>query len=316
MTAAEVFVRALPAPLAVAAAARRYPDAALVGEAECALKGIAGLGHARAGTLTFCDAPDGNDTFMASAASLIIVPLASTVAPRPGVALLRAADVRALFIDLVEWQLPGAARPPCPAAGIDRSARIDPSADVSPLAAIGANVVIGARTRIEPGAMIYADTVIGADCCIGPNAVLGHVGLAYHDRADGRRLFFPHLGGVRIGERVDVGANTCVCRGMLSHTRIGDDAKLGSLVYVSHGVVVGERAWISAGTAVAGHARVDATSVLGIGTVVVDNVVIGAGTVVAGGCVVTRDADAGSKMAGVPAHAVPTLRRFGPTPRE
>jgi UDP-3-O-[3-hydroxymyristoyl] glucosamine N-acyltransferase len=156
------------------------------------------------------------------------------------------------------------------------------------------DVVVGPRTRIASGAVLYADCEIGADCVIGPNAVIGWVGLAYHDRRSGERSFFPHLAGVRIGNGVDVGAQACVCRGMLSHTTIGDDAKIGSLVYVSHGVVVDARAWLSAGTAVAGHATIGAGTLLGIGSVVVDNVRLDAGAIVGGGSVVTRHAPTGS----------------------
>jgi UDP-3-O-[3-hydroxymyristoyl] glucosamine N-acyltransferase len=102
---------------------------------------------------------------------------------------------------------------------------------------------------------------------------------------------------------------------MLSHTAIADDAKIGSLVYVSHGVTVGERAWLSAGTLVAGHATIAADALLGIGSAVVDNVVIGERAMVAGGSIVVRDAAAGDKLLGVPAKVVAAMRKFGPTPR-
>ena len=168
----------------------------------------------------------------------------------------------------------------------------------------------------RPGAIVYADCEIGSDCVIGPNAVVGWVGLSYHDRRNGERLFFPHLAGVRIGDRVDVGAQACICRGMLSHTTIGADAKIGSLVYVSHGVDVGARAWLSAGTAIAGHATIGAGALLGIGSVVVDNVELEPGVCSGGGSVVTRHARAGARLQGVPAHEVAAMRRFGPTPRD
>jgi UDP-3-O-[3-hydroxymyristoyl] glucosamine N-acyltransferase len=86
---------------------------------------------------------------------------------------------------------------------------------------------------------------------------------------------FRILRGVRIGDRVDVGAHRCICRGMLSNTTIASDAKIGSLVDVSHGVEVAARAWLPAGTAIAGHATIAADPLLGIGSVVVDNVVVG-----------------------------------------
>ena len=56
-------------------------------------------------------------------------------------------------------------------------------------------------------------------------------------------VILSHLGGVRIGDWVDIGAHSCVCRGMLSDTTVGDSAKVGSLVYLSHGTTVGDHAW-------------------------------------------------------------------------
>lgn len=83
-----------------------------------------------------------------------------------------------------------------------------------------------------------------------------------------------------------------------------------------HGVSVEARAWLSAGTAIAGHATIAADGVLGIGSVVVDNVALEAGVRVGGGSVVTKSAAAGQNLHGVPAHPVPVMARFGPTPRD
>ena len=162
-----------------------------------------------------------------------------------------------------------------------------------------------ANPRRARARSIYADCEIGSDCVIGPNAVVGWVGLSYHDRR--RRTsgsFFPHLAGVRIGDGVDVGAQACICRGMLSHTTIGADAKIGSLVYVSHGVDVGARAWLSAGTAIAGHATIGAGALLGIGSVVVDNVELEPG-------VLRREAAASLRDTRAPAQALRGSRARG-----
>jgi UDP-3-O-[3-hydroxymyristoyl] glucosamine N-acyltransferase len=289
------------------------PGATLVGAADVMANGIASLSQATPGALAFCDDARG-DALDATEASVVVVPSTLAVRPRDGAVLIALADARAAFIDLVERLLPGSARPAQPSA-ISPRARIDASASIAANATIGDDVTIGARTVVASGAVIYDDATIGDDCTIGPAASIGWVGLAYHDRADGRRAFFPHLAGVRIGDRVDVGAQATICRGMLSHTAIADDAKIGSLVYVSHGVTVGERAWLSAGTLVAGHATIAADALLGIGSVVVDNVVIGERAMVAGGSIVVRDAADGDKLLGVPATVVASMRKFGPTPR-
>jgi UDP-3-O-[3-hydroxymyristoyl] glucosamine N-acyltransferase len=309
------FARPLGQPTCAGEIGERLAGATLVGNPDRPIHAIGALSSQARDILAFCDAA-ADDRLAASAAAVVIVPAACTLAPQPERTLIVVDDVRAAFIDIVEALLPGAARPVDPCPGIDDGAEVEADAVISPLACIAANVRVGARTRIAPGAVVYEDTVIGADCVIGANAVIGWVGLAYHDRADGRRSFFPHLAGVRIGARVDIGAQACICRGMLAHTIVGDDVKVGSLVYVSHGVTVGSRVWLSAGTAIAGHAAIESGALLGIGSVVVDNVGIGANAMVAGGAVVTRTAPAAAKLHGVPAQAAASMRRFGPTPRD
>jgi UDP-3-O-[3-hydroxymyristoyl] glucosamine N-acyltransferase len=288
--------------------------ATILGDPARQVDGVGALlpGHPRA--LTFCDAADAQCRLALSAASVVAV--AAPLQPAPEQTLIVVADPRAWFIHAVDALLPGSARPREPAVGVHASASVHADAEVSPSAAIGERVVIGPGTRVGPGAVIYADCTIGANCCIGPGAVIGWVGLAYHQDIDGRRAFFPHLGGVRIGDWVDIGAHSCVCRGMLSDTTVGDSAKVGSLVYLSHGTTVGDHAWVSASAAVAGHASIGANAVLGIGAVVIDNVALEPGVIVGGGGVVTRAAKAGEKLVGVPARHAPALRAFGPTPRD
>lgn len=309
------FVRGLACATTPRALGERLPQSTLVGDPLRPIQGIAAFTSTAADALTFCDRVLTSELLAQTRASVVIAPAGTSVASRDFTFIV-VDDVRAAFIDTVAWLLPGAGRPRDPAPGVDASAHVDATAAVSAQAFVGAGVTVGARTRIGPGAVVYEDAQIGSDCVIGPNAVIGWVGLAYHDGADRRRRYFPHLAGVRIGNGVDVGAQTCICRGMLSHTLIGDDVKIGSLVYISHGVNIESRSWLSAGTAVAGHASVGERALLGIGSIVVDNVDLGVDVRVGGGSVVTRNAGEGEKLVGVPAHPVPALRRFGPTPRE
>jgi UDP-3-O-[3-hydroxymyristoyl] glucosamine N-acyltransferase len=309
------FIKPLAGPISVRMLVDQVARAAtILGDPERKVDGVGALvpGHPR--TLTFCDAADAQRRLALSAASVVAV--AAPLQPAPEQTLIVVADPRAWFIHAVDALLPGSARPREPAIGVHATASVHADAEISPAAAIGERVVIGPGTRVGPGAVIYSDCTIGANCCIGPGAVLGWVGLAYHQASDGRRAFFPHLGGVRIGDWVDIGAHSCVCRGMLSDTTIGDSAKVGSLVYLSHGTTLGAHAWVSASAAVAGHASIGANAVLGIGAVVIDNVALEPGVIVGGGGVVTRAAKAGEKLVGVPARHAPALRAFGPTPRD
>jgi UDP-3-O-[3-hydroxymyristoyl] glucosamine N-acyltransferase len=310
------FARALAQATTARAVCDQLPRAALIGNPDRPIHAIGALSAHESGVLAFCDAARAPEHLAHTQAAVVIVSNTLAAMPRAEQTFVAVDDVRSAFIDIVEALLPRSRRPADPAPGIDAEAVIGEGAAISPLACIGRRVRIGAGTRVGPGAVLYEDSEIGRDCVIGPGAIIGWLGLAYHDRVDGRRSFFPHLGGVRIGDRVDVGAHTCICRGMLSHTTIASDAKLGSLVYVSHGVDIAARAWLSAGTAIAGHATIAANALLGIGSVVVDNVGVGADAMVGGGSVVIKDASAGSKLHGVPAQPVAAMRRFGPTPRE
>ena len=313
--AVNTFIKPLERAISVRALVDSVACAAtILGDPAREVDGLGALlpGHPR--TLTFCDAADAQRRLALSAASAIVI--AAPLQPAPEQTLIVVDDPRAWFIQAVEKLLPGSARPREPEVGVHTSATVHADAEVSSAAAVGERVVIGAGTRVGPGAVIYSDCIIGVNCCIGPGAVIGWVGLAYHQGKDGRRAFFPHLGGVRIGDWVDVGAHACVCRGMLSDTTIGDAAKIGSLVYLSHGTTVGAGAWVSASAAVAGHSSLGANAVLGIGAVVIDNVALEPGVIVAGGGVVTRAAKSGEKLAGVPARPAPAMRAFGPTPRD
>lgn len=310
------FARALRQSTTARALGDAIASCRVLGDGERRVLQIGSLASTAPDLLAFCDDANPADRLRQTGAAVVIVRERAQATPTVGQTLLAVDDVRAAFIDVVAQLLPGAERPVDPRPGVDPSARIDASASIAPSACVGADVVVGARSRIAPGAIVYADCEIGSDCVIGPNAVVGWVGLSYHDRTNGERLFFPHLAGVRIDDRVDIGAQACICRGMLSHTTIGADAKIGSLVYVSHGVDIGERAWLSAGTAIAGHATIGAGALLGIGSVVVDNVDLEPGVCSGGGSVVTRHARAGARLQGVPAHEVPAMRRFGPTPRD
>ena len=88
---------------------------------------------------------------------------------------------------------------------------VEPGVKIYPGAYIGRNVVLGRGTIVQSGAHIENATV-GADCVINANAVIGKDGFGY-TRQNGKNIFIPHVGRVVIGERVSVGANTCIDRG-------------------------------------------------------------------------------------------------------
>jgi UDP-3-O-[3-hydroxymyristoyl] glucosamine N-acyltransferase len=159
--------------------------------------------------------------------------------------------------------------------GVHPSALISETAEIANDVSIGANVVIGehvqiaAGSRIGPGCVIsdhsligekcllhanvviYHDVVIGNQCILHSGCVIGADGFGFAPDASGWTKI-AQLGGVRIGNEVEVGANTTIDRGALGHTQIGNGVKLDDQVMIAHNVVIGDNCAMAATSGIAG----------------------------------------------------------------
>lgn len=178
----------------------------------------------------------------------------------------------ARLTSLFDW------RPPV-IPGIHPTARIADSASVSPTAEIGAGVVIGGGAVVSEGVYIGANTVVGQDSIIGADsrleanvtlypgvgigrrvlihsgAVLGADGFGFA-RDGARWVKICQLGGVVIGDDVEIGANTTIDRGALEDTRIERGVKLDNQIQIAHNVQIGEDSAIAGCTAIAGSTKI------------------------------------------------------------
>ncbi len=128
---------------------------------------------------------------------------------------------------------------------------------------IGDNVKIGDNCVIHPNCVIYDDVTIGNNCIIHAGAVIGADGFGYvRDGANGY-VKFPQIGTVSIGDDVEIGANTCVDRGALGETRIGNGTKIDNLVQIAHNVQIGERVVIASQTGISGSTVIEDDCVIG-----------------------------------------------------
>ena len=134
-------------------------------------------------------------------------------------------------------------------ATVERGAVIEPGVKIYPGAYIGRNVTLGSGTIVYSGAHIENAT-IGADCVINANAVIGKNGFGY-TRQDGHNVFIPHVGRVVLGDRVSVGANTCIDRGAMTDTVVGEGTKIDNLCQIAHGVVIGCECFLASGVGIA-----------------------------------------------------------------
>ena len=136
-------------------------------------------------------------------------------------------------------------------AEIDSSAVIADDVSIGPGVVIGADTVVGAGTVIGPNVTVYPKTQIGLDCLIGASTVIGYDGFGFA-RSEYGWVKIRQLGGVVIGDDVEIGAGCTIDRGALDDTVIGDGVKLDNQVHIAHGCHIGARTAIAGYTALAG----------------------------------------------------------------
>lgn len=190
---------------------------------------------------------------------------------------------------------------------------IHPTAVINPKAVIGKNVTIGAYCVIgkamigddcvlDSNVRVYDDTVMGKGCVIKAGAVLGGAGFGYEKDADGNKFRFPQIGQLIMGDYVEVGANTCIDRGALADTVIGDYTKINNLCHIAHNNKIGRNVTITGCVNVSGSNIIDDDVWIAPNSSVRGWVHIGKGATAGMGAVVVKDIPEGETWVGNPAH--------------
>jgi UDP-3-O-[3-hydroxymyristoyl] glucosamine N-acyltransferase len=260
------------------------------GDSGLKIEGLAPLEVATPQHLSFLSNPKYQNQLAASQAACVIVsPQMRDIALQRGACIV--SDQPYLYFARVTqlWKkgLAQAARP-----RVHPSAVIDPEAFVHPLARIGALCVIergariGADTELKSRVTVSENCVLGERCIVHSGAVIGADGFGFAPFA-GTWEKIEQLGAVRIGNDVEIGANTCIDRGALQDTIIEDGVKLDNLIQIGHNVQVGKHTAMAGCVGVAGSATIGAHCTLGGGAMVLghltlaDKVNISAGSFVA-----------------------------------
>lgn len=165
---------------------------------------------------------------------------------------------------------------------------------------IGQRSVIGADTTIYPNVVIREDVVVGDRVIIHCGTVIGSDGYGFVQH-EGRHLKIPQVGGVEIGDDVEIGALATIDRATLDRTVIGRGTKIGDLCHIAHNCRIGEDVLLLPTVAVSGSVTIGNRAVLAGRSGTADNLTIGEGAVLGGTAVAFKDVPPGAQMWGNPA---------------
>jgi len=203
-----------------------------------------------------------------------------------------------------------------PYSVIGDNCRLEQGVVVGSHVSVGDDCVLGRHTVLEPGVRIYPRTVIGRRCRLASGAVIGASGFGYArtgGQADGGGawLRIEQLGGVVIGDDVDIGAHTAIDRGALDDTVIGNGVKLDNHIQIAHNVRVGDHTIMAGCVAVAGSTVIGARCQFGGRASVLDQLTIADDVcVLAGGFVAKSIDEPGKYSSFIPAMPATTWHKI------
>lgn len=190
--------------------------------------------------------------------------------------------------------------PECSDGHIYPGTLVGKACEISRGVVIGSNVFIGDNVRIGPNTVI-ANCKIGCGTKIGSNCSIGLPGFGYAKDESGRYVRFPHVGGVILGKKVEIGSNTCIDRGALGDTVIGKNAKIDNLVHIAHNVILGENAMVIANSMLGGSVFMGNNVWVAPSVSVMNQISIGDSAMLGLGSVVLKNVETSAVMVGNPA---------------
>jgi len=251
-----------------------------VGEVRSPLTGVATLDSAGPGDIAFLANPKYRGRLATTRAGAVILgPGDRDAAAMPRIVSDNPYAYYAKTVALFHPEEP--VRPGIhPFAQIDGSATVDAFAEIGAFVVIGAGAVVskgvrigahcvlgegvrvGAGTRLHPRVTIYHGCAVGSRCIVHSGVVIGADGFGMA-RDEGGWVKILQVGGVRIGDDVEIGANTTIDRGALDDTVIEDGVKLDNLIQVGHNCVIGAHTVIAGCTGISGSVRIGSHCMIG-----------------------------------------------------
>lgn len=274
----------------------------LMGDSQHLIQKLAPLDTAQADALSFLSHPKYQSQLGTTQAGCVIVSPAIAEATQVSCALIVTDDPYLYFARLTQlWrQHTRVSDEPLvhASAVIHPTAQIDPSARIGPLCVIERGAHVGANTWLKSNVTLGEGCRIGERCIVHAGVVIGADGFGFA-QFDGRWEKIEQLGAVRIGNDVEIGANTCIDRGALDDTVIEDGVKLDNLVQIGHNVHVGANTAMAGCAGVAGSARIGANCTVGGGAVVLGHLKLADGVHISAASVVMRSIRQPGQYSGV-----------------
>lgn len=300
------------------------------GAADQALDNVCDPAEAISGSVVFCEREKFLPEIQASIAGLVVC-TQETADKLPGRNLLIHPNPYLATLRLVSWWLESdTVRPQ---AGIHPTAVVDASAQIGRDVCIGAFTVVeancwigdgcwigeqcylgkdsslGGGSRLYPRVTVYHECVIGASAIIHSGVVIGADGFGFL-LMDGAQQKIPQVGNVRVGDNVEIGANSCIDRGTLVSTVVGDGTKIDNMVQIGHNCRIGKHCIICAQVGLAGSTVLEDLVYLGGQAGSAGHLTIGTRAMVGGGAGVTADVAPDARVWGTPARDISILKRI------
>jgi UDP-3-O-[3-hydroxymyristoyl] glucosamine N-acyltransferase len=298
----------------------------LEGDADVEIRGLAPIDEAETGHLSFVADPRYKSLLRTTRASAVILMPGED---GHGRAVLRAREPYSAFVRALALF----DRRPRPAAGIHPNAAVSPGAQLGVRASVGAFAVvgdgailgddavlhphvviypgakIGHRFTAHAGSVVREDVTIGDDVVLQPGAVVGGDGFGFLPRGREVPLPIPQIGGVSLGDHVEIGANSTVDRATIGDTRLGRGVKLDNLVMVGHGSRIGAGSMLAGQAGMAGSTRLGERVMAGGQAGFAGHLSVGDDVRIAARAGIVSDVGSGVTVGGFPAVDVALWRR-------
>jgi UDP-3-O-[3-hydroxymyristoyl] glucosamine N-acyltransferase len=247
--------------------------ATLQGDPALEINGVGTIARASKGQITFLASPKYAHYLATTQASAVVLsPHEASQATLPAIV---SADPKLTFAQIAHILYPFEKLQ----AGLHPTAIIGEGCEIHPNAYIGPYCVLGDRLKIGPNVIlqsgchigndceiaegtlffpnvtVYHGCKIGRDCTLHSGVVIGSDGFGFAKNQSGW-LKVPQVGGVKVGDRVEIGANTTIDRGAIEDTEIGNDVILDNLIQIAHNVKIGDGTAIAASVSIAGSATI------------------------------------------------------------